>query len=177
MWIRDFQHLLVVIAVAACNRGAAAPQGEAVSASAGSPMGTTGECPILPAADIKAITGAEVHLIARGASPGAGGTCGNYATPDNAAYLGVSVLQTASEYDVAVAAVPQDAYPKRRPVAGLGDQAILMKDDTGILRYLVARKGDHGVVLFPLGRAGRQMSDVQLTQLAERAIRGGQPGR
>jgi hypothetical protein len=162
--------------VAACNRGAAAPQRGAVSASIGSAADTTG-CGILTAADIKAITGAEVHLIARGASPGAGGTCGNYATQDNAAYLGVSVLQNASEYDMAVAAVPQDVYPKRRPVAGLGDQAILMKDDTGILRYLVARKGNHGVVLFPLGRAGRKMSDAQLRQLAERAIRGGQPDR
>jgi hypothetical protein len=177
MSVRVFQHLLVLIAVAACNRGAAAPQRGAVSASIGSAAGTTGECRILSAADIKTITGAKVHLIARGASPGAGGTCGNYATLDNAAYLGVSVLQTASEYDMAVAAVPQDVYPKRRPVAGLGDQSVLMKDDTGILRYLVARKGNHGVVLFPLGRAGRQVSDAQLTQLAERAIRGGQPGR
>jgi hypothetical protein len=88
----------------------------------------------------------------------------------------VSVLQDASEYDMAVGAVPLDVYPKRRPGAGLGDQAILMKDDTGILRYLVARKGSHGVVLFPLGRAGRKMSDAQLRQLAERAIRGGQLG-
>jgi len=53
---------------------------------------------------------------------------------------------------------------------GLGDQAILMKDETGMLRYLVARKGGRGVALFPLGRAGRAMSDTQLWELAERAL-------
>jgi hypothetical protein len=169
MSVRAFQHLLFVVAAAACDRGTAAPQREAAPASLAS-AATTRECRMVTPADIKAITGAEVHLIARGASPGAGGTCGNYATPDGAAYLGVNVLQTASEYDMAVAAVPQDVYPKRQPVTGLGDQAVLMKDDTGILRYLAALKGNQGVVLFPLGTAGRRMSDAQLRQLAERAI-------
>lgn len=164
------QRLLLIVCAAGCGKGGAAPRREAAAAPAGSADTATGECRILTAADIKAITGAEVHLIARGASPGAGGTCGNYATAESDAYLGVNALQGPSAYDMAVAAVPEEIYPKRQAVAGLGDQALLMKDETGLLRYLVARQGGRGVVLFPLGREGRKISDAQLRQLAERAL-------
>lgn len=161
--------LLLLASAAGCGRRADPPRRDA-GATAGTVTGRAGDCRVLTATDIREITGATVHLIGRGDSPGAGGTCGNYATPDDDAYLGVNALESASEYTMAVAAVPEDVYPKRQAMPGLGDQAILMKDETGMLRYLVARKGGRGVVLFPLGRAGRAMSDAQLRELAERAL-------
>jgi hypothetical protein len=42
------------------------------------------------------------------------------------------------------------------------------------MRYLVARKGAAGVVLFPLG-SGLDMSDEQLLLLARRALGGASP--
>jgi hypothetical protein len=151
----------------ACGSGTGRPPREA---AASSQTDDARGCRILTAADIREIAGASVHLIDRGASPGAGGTCGNYATDENDAYLGVNALESASEYAAAVAAVPVDVYPRREAIPGLGDEAVLMKDDTGMLRYLVARKSNRGVVLFPLGRAAQAMSDTQLRQLAERAL-------
>jgi hypothetical protein len=165
---RELQAILLIVSAAGCSRGSASSQRE-TAASHKVSVESTG-CRVLTAADIKGITGVDVHPIGRGALPGAGGTCGNYASTESDAYLGVNALQTAAEYDMAVAAVPHDIYPKRLPVAGLGDQAVLMKDETGLLRYLVARKGNHGAVLFPLGGGLQEISDDQLRQLAERAI-------
>jgi len=51
-------------------------------------------------------------------------------------------------------------------MSGLGDEAILFKGPGG-MRYLVARQGDAGVVLFPLGAT---VSDDQLRALATRAL-------
>jgi hypothetical protein len=169
MFRRGLQGFLLIACFAGCRRGSPTSHRERSDASP-SAAEEARECGALTAADIKAITAAVVHLIARSSSAGAGGTCGNYATQDGTAYLGVNALQTASEYDMAVAAVPEDVYPKRQAVPGLGDQAVLMKDDTGMLRYLVARKGSRGVVLFPLGSGVRGISDDQLRQLAARAI-------
>ncbi|HEY9504999.1 MAG TPA: hypothetical protein VIQ27_03415 [Gemmatimonadales bacterium] len=169
MSVRILQQVLLATAIAGCGGRNTAAQQETASSRSANATPIAG-CAILTPADIRGVTGAEVHLIARGDSPGAGGTCGNYATADGAAYLGVNALETASEYATSVRAVPADVYPRREPVAGLGDEAVLMKDDTGMLRYLVARKGQRGVVLFPLGRQGRAMSDGQLRQMAERAL-------
>ena len=169
MSIRMLQHVLVAVAVAGCGSSGTAAQER--TAASHQPNAAPPGCAILTPADILAVTGIEVHLIARGQSAGAGGTCGNYATAEGDAYLGVNALETASDYAASVSAVPQDVYPRREGLVGLGDEALLMKDDTGMLRYLVARKGQRGVVLFPLGRKGRAMSDGQLRQLAERALR------
>jgi hypothetical protein len=161
--------LLLLAGAAGCGRRADPPRRD-TAATGGPATDRVGGCRVLTATDIREITGAAVHLIGRGASPGAGGTCGNYATPDDDAYLGVNALESAADYTTAVSAVPEDVYPKRQAIPGLGDQAILMKDETGMLRYLVARKGNRGVVLFPLGHAGRAVSDAQLRELAERAL-------
>jgi hypothetical protein len=169
MSFRVLRNLLFFALAAGCGRGSGSSQPETADAARSAAEAAEG-CSVLTAADIKAVTGADVHLIARGSTAGAGGTCGNYATPDSTAYLGVNALQSASAYESAVAAVPEDIYPKRQPLAGLGDQAVLMKDDTGMLRYLVARKGNRGVVLFPLGSGVRGISDDQLRQLAAKAI-------
>jgi hypothetical protein len=59
-------------------------------------------------------------------------------------------------------------YPAREAVPGLGEEAMLFKAEGG-LRYLVARQGESGVVLFPLG-AGFAMSDQQLRDLAAKAL-------
>jgi hypothetical protein len=125
-------------------------------------------CNVLTPADIKAVTGVEVEPLPRGSSPGAGG-CANFKTHDGNAYLGVNRYRGSGKYQTAVGSVPESVYPKRTPVTGLGDEAVLMKDETGMLRYLVARKGETTVVLFPLS-AARKMSDDQLRQLAERAL-------
>jgi hypothetical protein len=125
------------------------------------------ECLILTAADVKNVTGTEVQQVARGSKPGAGGRCANFATTDGKLYLGVSQLSSVSEYQTAIAAVPVDIYPKREKLSGVGDEGILMKDDRGTMRYLVARKGNRGVVLFPLSRGP---SDEQLKNLANLAL-------
>lgn len=67
-----------------------------------------------------------------------------------------------------MSAVPADLYPDKEPVPGLGEEAVLFKGPGG-LRYLVARQGASGVVLFPLGE-GVGMSDRQLRDLAARAL-------
>jgi hypothetical protein len=61
-----------------------------------------------------------------------------------------------------------DVYPTKEPVAGLGEEAVFLKEPGG-LRYLVARQGASGVVLFPLGE-GFKMSDRQLRDLAAKAL-------
>ncbi len=125
------------------------------------------ECSILTAADVERITGAKVQNVARLSRPGAGGTCANYTTPDGRLYLGVSQLNSASDYEMAVKSVPESVYPKREKLRGVGDEAILMKDESGRLRYLVARKGNRGVVLFPLDKSP---NDDQLKKLALQAL-------
>ncbi|HEX6107650.1 MAG TPA: hypothetical protein VFZ26_18845 [Gemmatimonadales bacterium] len=125
-------------------------------------------CDILTAADVQAVTGVAVTRIDRNAAMGAGGTCVNFASPDGRAYLGVNRLESQGEFTASVEAVPSDVYPDRSPVAGLGDEAVLFEGPGG-LRYLVARKGEAGIVLFPLGE-GFEMTDDQLRELASRAL-------
>jgi hypothetical protein len=131
-------------------------------------------CSMLTQADVQKITGKQVQDVAKGSSPGAGGRCANYATSDGKLYLGISQLDSASEYNRAVASVPESVYPKREKLTGVGDEAILMKDETGLIRYLVARKGDRGVILFPSGAQGTRAkpdpSDDQLKKLAITAL-------
>jgi len=104
------------------------------------------ECSLLTAADVERITGTPVKNVPRESQAGAGGTCSNFATRDGKLYLGVS---EPPDYKSAVASVPESVYPKREKLAGVGDEAVLMKDSTARVRYLVARKGKHSVVLFP----------------------------
>ena len=85
-----------------------------------------------------------------------------------APYLGVSRLPTRGDYAAAVESTPTDVHPTRRQRSGLGDEATLLSGAGG-LRYLVARKGESGVVLFPLG-GGTALPDDQLRALAERAL-------
>ena len=128
----------------------------AVTACGGSPDASSAklaeeECAILTAADVQSVTGVTVTRIERNPAIGAGGTCVNFASPDGQAYLGVNRLGSQGDYASSVGTVPQDVYPNREPLPGLGDEAVLFKGDGG-LRYLVARKGGAGVVLFPLDR-------------------------
>jgi hypothetical protein len=128
----------------------------------------TDQCSILTAADVQQITGEQVHNIAQQSTVGAGGRCANYATGNGKMYLGVSQLTSASDYKTAVVAVPESVYPNRQQLTNVGDEAILMKDTTGKLRYLVARKGRRGVILFPSYGSG--ISDEQLKKLATLAV-------
>lgn len=125
------------------------------------------QCDILTAADVQAATGMAVQRIERNPAIGAGGNCVNFASADGQAYLGVNRLSSAGEFKSAVGAVPEDVYPIKEPVAGLGDEAMLFKSPEG-LRYL-ARRGEAGVVLFPLG-SGFEMTDQQLRDLASKAL-------
>ena len=92
-------------------------------------------CNVLTPTDVKAVTGQEVQPLAKGESPGAGG-CANFRTPDGHAFLGVDRHRGTGAYRTAVGSVPKDIYPQHSPVPGLGDEAVLMKDDTGRMRYL-----------------------------------------
>jgi hypothetical protein len=125
-------------------------------------------CEILTVADVQAATGVSVKRIERNPAIGAGGTCVNFAGADGQAYLGVNRLNGAADYSASVGAVPEDVYPTKEPIAGLGEEAVLFKGPGG-LRYLVARQGASGVVLFPLGE-GFNMSDQQLRDLAAKAL-------
>jgi hypothetical protein len=79
----------------------------------------------------------------------------------------VNRLSSKGEYAASIAAVPQDVYPDKRTLAGIGDEAVLFTG--GGVRYLVAPRGDAGVVIFPhVGE--RELSDSQLSTLAERAL-------
>ena len=108
------------------------------------------ECSTLTAADVQKITGTQVHNVLRESKPGGGGRCANFAKSDGNLYLGVSQLTSELDYKKAVASVPESVYPNREKLSGVGDEGVLMKDSTGLIRYLVARKGNHGVILFPL---------------------------
>jgi len=123
------------------------------------------DCSLLTAADVQNITGTQVKNVPRDSQPGAGGTCANFATSGGKFYLGVS---EAADYKSAVAAVPESLFPKRDKLVGVGDEAVLMQDSTGRARYLVARKGNHCVVLFPFNRPNP--SDEQLKRLAVAAL-------
>jgi hypothetical protein len=159
-----------MLLLAACSGTAAAATAAKTSARAvSSGQAATGECRILTATDVQEITGVDVHPVARGASPGAGGTCGNYQEANGDGFLGINALSSSAEYDMSVAAVPDDIYPIRERVDGLGEAATLSKDraERPTMRYLVVRRGQGGVVLFPLTGA---ITDAQLEQLASRAL-------
>ena len=131
-------------------------------------LASSQECSILTAADVQTATGTAVHNILKESTPGAGGRCANFATGDGRLYLGVSQLTSASDYNKAVVSVPESVYPNREKLSAVGDEAILMKDTTGRLRYLVAHKGNRGVILFPTYRGGP--TDEQLKKLASAAL-------
>ena len=155
-----------ITSLAACGTGADAPgtaRDAPNQASAASP-----QCDILTSADVQAVTGTSVQRIERNPAIGAGGTCVNFASADGQAYLGVNRLSSRAEYTSSLSAVPNDVYPSKEPVAGLGEEAVLFKGPGG-LRYLVAWQGEVGVVLFPLGE-GFRMSDQQLRDLTAKAL-------
>ena len=155
-----------IVSVAACNSKADALGG---ARDTPSDVATTSEqCNILTAAEVQAVTGTSVKRIERNPAIGAGGTCVNFAGSDGQAYLGVNRLSGAADYRASVSAVPEDVYPTKEPVGGLGEEAVLFKGPGG-LRYLAARQGASGVVLFPLGE-GFKMSDQQLRDLAAKAL-------
>jgi hypothetical protein len=124
-------------------------------------------CALLTAADVEKVTATHVQPVAFGAKPGAGGKCANFATDNGRLYLGVSALASAAEYDAAVTAVPEAVYPQREVLKDVGDEAVLMRGGNGALRYLVARKGNRGVILFPFGP---QPHDGKLKELATLAL-------
>jgi hypothetical protein len=78
----------------------------------------------------------------------------------------VSRRTTRAEYAASVAAVPSDVYPTQLKLSGVGDEGVLFSGP-GHIRYLVARRGNVSVVIFPLTRA---ISDEQLQGLAKRAL-------
>lgn len=127
-----------------------------------------GPCDILTAEDVQAVTGTAVTRVEQDASVGLGGDCANFVDTAGEPYLGVNRI-AGKDYEFAVEMVPDFIYETREPLAGLGDEAILLSAGDSGMRYLVARAGEKGVVLFPLGE-GLQMTDAQLRGLAERAL-------
>jgi hypothetical protein len=145
------------------GRGEARQAGPASRAAA-----AAGRCDLLTAEDVQAVTGTAVAQAERDASVGLGGDCVNFVDAAGEPYLGVNRI-AAEDYDFAVDIVPEFMYEVRDPLTGLGDEAILLRAGDSGLRYLVARAGRQGVVLFPLGM-GVEMTDAQLRGLAERAL-------
>jgi hypothetical protein len=156
--------ILALAAAIACGGGETVER--APEASSESPA--TEGCDILTAEDVQSATATSVSRVERDPMRGLGGTCANFVDANGQPYLGVNRHTSSGDYATAVGAVPEDLYPTRTPVSGLGDEAVLMSGEGG-LRYLVARKNDVVVVLFPLGE-GMNMSDDQLRALAERAL-------
>ena len=133
------------------------------------------ECNALTPADIKAVTGAEVQPLPSGGSPEHG--CPVFKDAGGKPYLEVERHRGPDKYQLTVKALPPDIYTKTTPVPGLGDEAVLLTDGTGRLRSLVARKGEVTVVVSPRtydkvseGKVQHRISDVQLVQLAGRAL-------
>lgn len=79
----------------------------------------------------------------------------------------VNQLSSRAEYAASVAAVPQDVYPEKTALTGIGEEAVLFSGAGA--RYLVARKDDAGVVIFPLIDE-RRLSDAHLRGLAEQVF-------
>jgi hypothetical protein len=148
----------------ACGGGGESRTPEASNEQA---QASADRCDILTEADIQAVTGVTVVRVERGAVAGAGGTCANFMTTDSLAYLGVNRLESAGEYTASVNAVPSDVYPAQETVSGLGDEGVLFKGPG--MSYLVVRKGNSGVVVFPMGQ-GAGMPDAQLRDLASKAL-------
>ena len=162
------QHICTAPLAVALLLSACGDRSRPETAAAGSDkLDRSAECAILTAADIRSITGTTVVAVSRGSTPEAGGTCGNYATPSGIPYLGVNRLSSPSEYASSANAVPADVYPDRRPLTGIGDEAVMFRGPG--VRYLLARQGGTGVVLFPLVNQA-QLSDEHLVALAQRAL-------
>ena len=157
--------LSAIACMTACGPSGDAPGGRDAPSRA---TADSEQCDILTAAEVQAVTGTSVERMDRNPAIGAGGTCVNFAGADGQVYLGVNRLNSASEYRASVGAVPEDVYPDKQALPGLGDEAVLFKGPGGV-RFLVARKGTSGVVLFPLGE-GYNMSDQQLRDLAAKAL-------
>jgi hypothetical protein len=125
------------------------------------------QCSILTSEDVQTITGVHVQNVPFNSKPGGGGKCANFTADNGRLFLGVSQLSSAAGYAAEVAAVPQAVYPERTKLTDVSDEAILMKGANGSLRYLVARKGERGVIMFPFGL---QPTDDMLKQLAALAL-------
>jgi hypothetical protein len=156
--------LAVAAASLACGRGGTVEREPEAASSAP----TAQSCDILTAEDVQSATGTSVSLVERDPMRGLGGTCANFVDANGQPYLGVNRHTSGDDYQAAVNAVPEDLYPTRTSMSGLGDEAMLMSGEGG-LRYLVARRGDLVVVLFPLGE-GMRMSDDELRGLGEKAL-------
>ena len=123
-------------------------------------------CKMLTAADVLKVTGVQVSGVDFNSKPGAGGKCANFVDGKGKLFLGVTGLDSAADYRNSVAAVPKAVYPQRTRIRGVGDEAILMSGG-GSIRYFLARKGNHGVILFPFGP---KPDDAQLKTLATMAL-------
>jgi hypothetical protein len=139
----------------------------AASATLAHPAAAAGSCNLLTPADVLSASGAHVTAVPFMSKPGAGGKCVNFANEKGRLFLGVSALGSVAEYRQAVASVPTSVYPTRTALTGVGDEGVLMKGSGGLVRYLVARKGNHGVIMFPFGR---EPTDAQLEKLAVIAL-------
>jgi hypothetical protein len=158
---------MVALALAAIACGGGETVEREPEAAPETPASESG-CDLLTAEDVQSATGTSASLVERDPMRGLGGTCANFVDGNGQPYLGVNRHISSGDYASAVDAVPPDLYPTRTPMSGLGDEAVLMSGEGG-LRYLVARKGDLVVVLFPLGE-GMKMTDDQLRGLAQKAL-------
>jgi hypothetical protein len=160
-------------AVAAASAKPAAPSAPAQPAAA--TTSGSGACPALTVADIKAVTGQDVQ----GAAPREYANvtaCGTFATASGRPFLSINAIPTSTEYAHQVQAARREAGQDGKtladqPLAGLGDEAVFLKGASGNaeMRFLLARKGEHGVELMPSVGA-RDVTDDMLKQLLATAL-------
>lgn len=125
-------------------------------------------CRLVSAGDVRAITGTDVRLVERGSVEDADGDCANFVAPDGAMYLAVSELESMTEFTSALSAPPPDRFPIRTALTGLGDEAMLYRDEESADRYLVTRVGERGAALVALDDS---ITEDQLRELARGVLR------
>ena len=92
--------------------------------------------------------------------------CGNYAVADGHTFLGINMITSGSRYKSELAMAAKD-LKEHQDLTGIGDEAVLLKDTTGYgikPRYLLARKGDKGVILMPMC-ASKDVTDEMMTKM------------
>jgi hypothetical protein len=151
------------------------PASNAARASAvdsSGPSAADAECPALTAADITAITGQDVHPIVHQEFASVV-QCGDDATADGQSFLGINMVKSSSQYQAeSRMASSMGTYQEHHDLSGIGDEAVLFKGTTGrdiTMRYLMARKGEKGVILMSLS-ASRDVTDEMLTKMLATAV-------
>lgn len=122
-------------------------------------------CPFLSEAKVKELT--SVAVVAQ--KHGNPQSCAMFQTPEGKDYLLVA-SDSAGSYATFVAANPPSMFPVRKPLAGVGAEAVLLRGsaDPKALRALIARGDKRTVILTPAYKS--PITDDQLIAVARAAV-------